>query len=72
MVHLHSLPALDLHLAPEEFVTAAKFCLGLPLFPAHGPCPTCQRPSDTMGDHALCCSTGGERIARHDGVCKAI
>ena len=60
------LPALGLHLRPEEFATAAKFRLGLPMFSSAGPCPACLAPSDIMGDHALCCGTGGDKIFRHN------
>ena len=31
-------------------------------------CPACLRLSDVMGDHALCCGTGGERISRHNAL----
>ena len=60
--------SLGLHLRPAEFVLAMKYRLGLPIFDAAGPCPACLRLSDVMGDHALCCGTGGERISRHNAL----
>ena len=47
---------------------AVKYRLGLPIFDAEGPCPACLRLSDVMGNHALCCGTGGERISRHNAL----
>ena len=38
----------------------------MPVFSTAGPCPACFRHSDVLGDHALCCGTGGERISRHN------
>ena len=38
----------------------------MPRVPAQ--CPACLRLSDVMGDHALCCGTGGERISRHNAL----
>ena len=53
------LPALGLHLRPKEFVTGAKFRLGLPMFSSAGPCPACLAPSDIVSNHALYCALGG-------------
>ena len=66
------LRALGLHLRSAEFVLAAKFRLGLPIFDREGPCPSCFRLSDIFGDHALCCGVGGERISRHNALRDAI
>ena len=60
--------ALGLHLRPPEFILAAKYRLGLRIFDQEGPCPACLRPSDALGDHALCCGVGGERISRHNAL----
>ena len=38
------------------------------VYGAAGTCPACPRPSDILGDHALCCASGGEMIARHNQV----
>ena len=66
------IPALGLHLRSAEFVTAVKFRLGLSVYEREGPCPACSRPSDILGDHGMCCGTGGERIARHNFLRDAI
>ena len=58
--------ALGLHLRPVEFVLVVKYRLGLPVFDQRGPCPACLQESDILGDHALCCGSGGERISRHN------
>ena len=58
--------ALGLHLRPQEFVMVARYRLGLPLYTKDGPCPACHRLSDRQGNHAMCCGSGGERIARHN------
>ena len=66
------LAALGLHLSAAEFVHALKYRLGLPVFNTEGPCPACLRFSDALGDHALCCGTGGERISRHNNLRDAL
>ena len=66
------LAALGLHLRAAEFVPALKYRLGLPVFTSEGPCPACLRFSDALGDHALCCGTGGERISRHNNLRDAL
>ena len=66
------LTALGLHLRPSEFVLAVKYRLGMPVYDRAGPCPACLRPSDALGDHAMCCGSGGERISRHNALRDAI
>ena len=61
-----------LHLRPVEFVLVVKYCLGLPVFDQCGPCPACLQESDVLGDQALCCGSGGERISRHNSLRDAI
>ena len=58
------MPAMGLHLRGEQFVTAVKVRLGMPVYTAARPCPA--PPSDTLGDHSLHCGTGGERSSRHE------
>jgi hypothetical protein len=60
------IPALGLHLRPSEFIMAARYRLGCPVYDRDGPCPACLRPSDRYGDHALNCGFWGERITRHN------
>ena len=45
------LPALGLHLRGSEFVVAAKFRLGMPVYDREGKCPACGKDSDVLGDH---------------------
>ena len=66
------LVALGLHLRPPEFILSVKYRLGLQVFDREGPCPACLRLSDRLGDHAMCCGTGGERIARHNHLRDAV
>ena len=51
---LFALPcnALGLHLGKQEFIMAAKYCLGLPVFWATGECPAqrCGPQPDDLGD----------------------
>ena len=47
-------------------MTSLKYRLGIQIYSAEGPCPSCSAPSDQMGDHALGCAKHGDRIARHD------
>jgi hypothetical protein len=61
-------PALGLHLRGPEFVTALKYRLGAHIYRTAGPCPACGAPSDTFGDHALCCGSAGERVSRHNAL----
>ena len=66
------LTALGLHLRSSEFVLAVKYRLGLPVYDRAGPCPACLRPSDALGDHAMCCGSGCERISLHNALRDAI
>ena len=66
------LTALGLHLRSTEFILVVKYRLGLAIYNRAGPCPACLRPSDTLGDHAMSCGTGGERISRHNHLRDAL
>ena len=61
-------PALGLHLRGPEFITSVKYRLGAFIYTTAGPCPACQRESDRLGCHSLCCGTNGERIGRHNNL----
>ena len=65
-------PALGLHLRGPEFTTALKYRLGADIFRTAGPCPACSAHSDTLGDHALCCGSAGERVSRHNALRDAL
>ena len=58
---------IGLHLRSGEFLFGAKYRLGLPVFREEGECPAwhCKVMSNVYGDHAISCSIGGKRIARH-------
>ena len=55
------LKALGLHLRSSEFVLAAKYCLGMPIFDSAGPCPACLHQSDVYGDYAMSGVSGNSR-----------
>jgi hypothetical protein len=55
-------------LSSIEFLTAAKFRLGAPLFPEVALCLACDAPMDTRGVHATQCMHGGNRTSRHNAV----
>ena len=73
---LNALPSkpLGLHLRRTEFITAIRYRLGLPVFRVQGECPmpACHVVNDIMGDHAISCAVGGERISKHNHVRDAI
>ena len=64
--------ALGLHMRSPEFAAAVKLRIGLQVYDTAGACPACGRESDTMGDHAMVCGTGGERISRHNALRDAL
>ena len=66
------LTALGLHLRSAEFILVMKYRLGMAVYDKAGPCPACLRPSDILGDHAMSCGTGGERISRHNHLRDAL
>ena len=43
-------------------------CLSPVLFPLEAVCPSCQQTMDVFGDHAICCTSGGDLITRHNRV----
>ena len=60
--------SLGLHLRPQEFVLAADYRLGLPLYGEGPTCPVCHQPSDRRGTHSMSCGSGPERNWRHDSL----
>ena len=64
--------ALGLHMRGPEFVAAVKLRLGLQVYARAGKCPSCGKDSDVLGDHAMVCGTGGERISRHNALRDAL
>ena len=67
---LNAIPskAMNIHMRPSEFRVAAKYRLGIPVFPASESCPIqdCTQENDIMGDHAIGCGHSGERTSRHN------
>ena len=70
---LRAIPSesLGLTLSGGEFVTALRYWLGIPLFPASVRC-SCGTVIDSFGDHILGCGNGPLRIRRHDAICDVI
>jgi hypothetical protein len=70
------IPGLGLSLHNDNFRTALKFRLGLPLFDTGLVCPAtssksgevCGAELDVFGDHALCCHFGTSRLFRHNNL----
>jgi hypothetical protein len=57
---------MGLNLRFLELNLVTKYRLGMKVYTREGEIPACGYHSDRKGDHALCCGTGGERIARHN------
>jgi len=51
---------------PCLYVTMLRRWLRMPFADADVECPCCDGILDTFGDHALCCSGGGDRTRRHN------
>ena len=67
------IPALGLHLQPNEFGAALKYHSGISLYDSDRRCPYCMSAiSDIFGDHAVSCHGRGDIISRHDRVRDAI
>ena len=55
---------LGLSLSAAEFRVALCFRLAIPLLSEESICPKCSKSLDVFGDHALACSSGGDRVHR--------
>jgi hypothetical protein len=70
------IPGLGLSLQNDNFRTALKFRLGLPVFDPNLTCSAtssksgevCGEALDVFGDHALCCHFGTSRVFRHNNL----
>ena len=60
--------ALGLMIQSNEYVAAIKYRLGVFVYDTQGPCPACNKESDTMGDHAVGCHKLGEMITRQNSL----
>ncbi len=70
-----SLPArgcADLWMEPLYFRTAVALRLGAAVAPGVRPCAGCSHPADPLGDHSLCCMSGGHRTLLHHQVASVI
>jgi hypothetical protein len=67
-------PSLGLSLHSQEFILAAKYRIGIPVYKIEAPCPTdgCSQPNDMFGDHVISYATDGGRICRHNRLRDAI
>ena len=57
--------AFGLTLAPHFYRVLLRMRLRLPVASTEGHCPMCDGIADKFGDHARCCTCGGDRGKRH-------
>ena len=63
------IPALGVHMAPNESIVSAKYRLGVLVYDAGRKCPFCRAGVlDIYGDHAIACHGRGDSIAKHDRI----
>ena len=63
------IPALGLHMAPNEIRISAKYRLCVPVYDAERKCPFSKAGVlDIYGDYAIACHGRGDAIARHDRI----
>ena len=60
----------DTVMAPKLFRVAVAYRLGIQVVPLGISCPRCMQTVDIMGDHASCCSRGGDLTVRHHKIRK--
>ena len=54
---------------PVAFRVACRLRLGVPVCHVGAPCPCCMHTLlDAYGDHAICCTTTGDLIVRHNRI----
>ena len=53
---------------PRNFRVAVLYRLGLAVIPEPIPCPLCEQPINTFGDHATCCAKSGDLVVRHNAI----
>ena len=56
----------DTLIRPRAFRIACRLRLGVPVWDKGASCPCCMQTLDIYGDHAICCSTNGDLIVRHN------
>ena len=58
----------DTLIRPRAFRVACRLRLGIPVWHEGASCPCCTHTLDIFGVHALCCTTSGDLIARHNRI----
>jgi hypothetical protein len=58
----------DALIRPRAFRVACRLRLGIPVWHEGASCPCCTHTLDIFGVHALCCTTSGDLIARHNRI----
>ena len=58
----------DTHIPSHLFRTALRRRLRMPIWDGDTACGLCGEVLDRWGDHAICCSGGGDRVLRHNAV----
>jgi hypothetical protein len=53
---------------PRAFRIACRLRLGVAVWDKGASCPMCKQTLDIMGDHAICCTTNGDLIVRHNRI----
>ena len=67
------MPTMGLAIPAREFRVLLRHTLGLPIYSAPRPCPTCNGAClDVWGIHSVACGSGGDRIGRHNAVRDAL
>ena len=56
------------HIPSPLFRTALRCRLRMPIWDHDSACSLCGEVLDRWGDHAICCSGGGDRVLRHNAV----
>src|SRR3954470_18761567 len=70
------IPGLGLSLQSDDFRTALKFRLSMPLYDKPFSCPAvssgsgavCDAQMDVFGDHAMCCLFSPSLVFRHNNI----
>ena len=63
-----SLDGPDTLLRPKAFRVACRLRLGVAVWHEGASCPCCMHNLDVFGDHAICCTTSGDLIVRHNRI----
>src|ERR1700757_734921 len=53
---------------PRAFQISCRLRLGVSVWNREASCPMCMQTLDIFGDHAICCTTNGDLIVRHNRI----